>query len=47
MIFRQLFDPASSNYSYLIACRQTREAVMPMPARITEAVPANLRGGEA
>lgn len=27
-IFRQLFDPASSTYSYLIGCRKTREAVL-------------------
>lgn len=28
MVFRQLFDQVSSTYSYLLACEQTREAVM-------------------
>jgi sulfur dioxygenase len=28
MAFRQLFDQVSSTYSYLLACEQTREAVM-------------------
>lgn len=28
MIFRQLFEPVSSTYSYLIACEQSREAVL-------------------
>jgi len=28
MIFRQLFEPASSAYTYLVACEQTREAAL-------------------
>ncbi|HEY7959396.1 MAG TPA: MBL fold metallo-hydrolase, partial [Sphingomicrobium sp.] len=28
MIFRQLFEPQSSTYTYLIACDRTREAVL-------------------
>jgi sulfur dioxygenase len=28
MIFRQLFEPVSSTYTYLLACPQTREAVL-------------------
>lgn len=28
MIFRQLFDPASSTYTYLVACPRTREAAL-------------------
>ncbi|HXU55985.1 MAG TPA: MBL fold metallo-hydrolase, partial [Casimicrobiaceae bacterium] len=28
MIFRQLFDPQSSTYSYLLADRRSREAVL-------------------
>lgn len=28
MIFRQLFEPVSSTYTYLVACGQTREAVL-------------------
>jgi glyoxylase-like metal-dependent hydrolase (beta-lactamase superfamily II) len=28
MIFRQLFDPQSSTYTYLLACPDTREAVL-------------------
>ena len=28
MIFRQLFEPSSSAYTYLIACEETREAVL-------------------
>src|SRR5206468_9129871 len=28
MIFRQLFEPVSSTYTYLIACDETREAVL-------------------
>ena len=28
MIFRQLFEPQSSAYTYLIACEQTREAAL-------------------
>src|SRR5207245_9181806 len=28
MVFRQLFEPASSTYTYLIACDETREAVL-------------------
>src|SRR5207342_2133718 len=28
MIFRQLFEPQSSAYTYLIACKNTREAVL-------------------
>ena len=28
MIFRQLFEPKSSAYTYLVACRETGEAVL-------------------
>ena len=28
MIFRQLFEPQSSAYTYLVACEDTREAVL-------------------
>lgn len=28
MIFRQLFEPISSTYTYLIGCEVTREAVL-------------------
>jgi len=28
MIFRQLFEPQSSAYTYLIGCERTREAVL-------------------
>ena len=28
MIFRQLFEPSSSTYTYLLACERTREAVL-------------------
>jgi glyoxylase-like metal-dependent hydrolase (beta-lactamase superfamily II) len=28
MIFRQLFEPVSSTFTYLIACQETREAVL-------------------
>ena len=28
LIFRQLFDPQSSTYSYLVADRRSREAVL-------------------
>lgn len=28
MIFRQLFDPASSTYTYLVACRSTHQAAL-------------------
>jgi glyoxylase-like metal-dependent hydrolase (beta-lactamase superfamily II) len=28
MIFRQLFEPLSSTYTYLLACEQTRQAVL-------------------
>ena len=28
MVFRQLFEPVSSTYTYLIACHETREAVL-------------------
>jgi sulfur dioxygenase len=31
MIFRQLFEPVSSTYTYLIACDETREAVLVDP----------------
>ena len=31
MIFRQLFEPVSSTYTYLIACEHTREAVLVDP----------------
>ena len=31
MIFRQLFDPQSSTYTYLLACPATREAVLVDP----------------
>src|SRR5215472_1354614 len=28
LIFRQLFDPQSSTYTYLLACAKSREAVL-------------------
>jgi glyoxylase-like metal-dependent hydrolase (beta-lactamase superfamily II)/rhodanese-related sulfurtransferase len=28
LIFRQLFDPTSSTYTYLLGCRKTREAIL-------------------
>ena len=28
VIFRPLFEPVSSTYTYLVACRETREAVL-------------------
>src|SRR5262245_48454340 len=28
LIFRQLFDPQSSTYTYLLACSRTREAIL-------------------
>ena len=28
MLFRQLFEPESSTYTYLIGCTQTRQAVL-------------------
>jgi hypothetical protein len=31
LIFRQLFDPQSSTYSYLLADRRTRKAVLIYP----------------
>ncbi len=51
MLFRQLFDRESSTYSYLLADQATREpllidSVLPEPARIREAVPANLACGQ-
>lgn len=33
MIFRQLFDPGSSTYTYLLACGRTRQAVIVDPVR--------------
>ena len=30
-IFRQLFEPVSSTYTYLIACPETREAALVDP----------------
>lgn len=33
MIFRQLFEPQSSAYTYLIACEETREAALIDPIR--------------
>jgi glyoxylase-like metal-dependent hydrolase (beta-lactamase superfamily II) len=33
MIFRQLFDPASYTYTYLLACSRTREGVIVDPVR--------------
>lgn len=33
MIFRQLFDPRSSTYTYLLACSRTRQAVIVDPVR--------------
>ncbi|HWQ38630.1 MAG TPA: MBL fold metallo-hydrolase [Burkholderiales bacterium] len=33
MIFRQLFDPGSATYTYLLACARTREAVLVDPVR--------------
>ena len=35
MIFRQLFEPQSSTYTYLIACGQTREAALIDPVAET------------
>ena len=40
MIFRQLFEPVSSTYTYLIACSSTREAVLIDP--VLEAVDRDL-----
>jgi len=40
MIFRQLFEPVSSTYTYLVACGQTREAVLIDP--VLEAVDRDL-----
>ena len=31
MIFRQLFEPESSTFTYLVACSQTRDAVLVDP----------------
>ncbi|MDP2304955.1 MAG: MBL fold metallo-hydrolase [Pseudomonadota bacterium] len=31
MLFRQIFDPASSTYTYLVACSRTREAALVDP----------------
>jgi hypothetical protein len=28
LIFRQLFDAASSTYTYLLACSETKEAIL-------------------
>ena len=28
MIFRQLFEPLSSTYTYLLGCEETRQAVL-------------------
>ncbi len=33
MIFRQLFDPETSTYTYLLADKETREAVLIDPVR--------------
>ena len=35
MIFRQLFEPSSSTYTYLLACERTREAVLIDPVMET------------
>lgn len=35
MIFRQLFEPESSTYTYLVACRETGEAVLLDPVMET------------
>lgn len=40
MIFRQLFDPESSTYTYLIACEATRDAALVDP--VLEAVDRDL-----
>jgi sulfur dioxygenase len=40
MIFRQLFEPVSSTYTYLIACDETREAALIDP--VLEAVDRDL-----
>ncbi|HEX6783987.1 MAG TPA: MBL fold metallo-hydrolase [Sphingomicrobium sp.] len=40
MIFRQLFEPQSSTYTYLLACEETREAVLIDP--VVEAVDRDL-----
>ena len=40
MIFRQLFEPVSSTYTYLLACDETREAVLIDP--VIEAVDRDL-----
>ena len=40
MIFRQLFEPVSSTYTYLVACSETREAVLIDP--VLEAVDRDL-----
>jgi hypothetical protein len=29
MLFRQLFEPLSSTYTYLLGCEETGEAVLP------------------
>jgi glyoxylase-like metal-dependent hydrolase (beta-lactamase superfamily II) len=41
MIFRQLFEPQSSAYTYLIACEETREAALIDP--VLETVDRDLR----
>jgi len=41
MIFRQLFEPASSTYTYLLACRETGAAVVIDP--VAEMVARDLR----
>ena len=38
MIFRQLFEPGSSTYTYLVACDETREAALIDP--VIESAPA-------
>lgn len=35
MIFRQLFEPLSSTYTYLLGCEQTRQAVLIDPVIVT------------
>lgn len=40
MIFRQLFEPESSTYTYLVACDETREAVLIDP--VVEAIQRDL-----
>ena len=37
MLFRQLFDHASSTYTYLVADPETREAALIDAARVVEA----------